>query len=80
LNDLARLEERYRDILFYSRALTVLGDFAIIVFGSEDVSLIRIVNLILGPVCVIVLLGPGFFLSLDLGRGSEEDGGEDGEG
>jgi hypothetical protein len=80
LNDLARLEERYRDVLFYSRALIVLGGFAVIVFGSEDMCLIRIVNLILRPVWVIVLVGRGFFLCLDLGRGSEEDGGEDGEG
>jgi len=43
-------------------------------------SLIRIVNLILRPVWVIVLVGRGFFLCLDPRRGSEEGGGEDGEG
>jgi hypothetical protein len=38
LNDLARLEERYRDVLSYSSALTLLGGFAVKVFGSEDMS------------------------------------------
>jgi hypothetical protein len=80
LNDLARLEERYRDVLFYFSALTAPARFAVIVFGSEDMSLIRIVNLILRPVWVIVLVEPGFFLCLDPGRGSEEDRGEEGEG
>ena len=80
MNDLARLEERYRDVLSYSSALTLLGGFAVKVFGSEDMSLIRIVNLILRPVWVIVLVEPGLFFCLDLGRGSKEDGGEEGEG
>jgi hypothetical protein len=50
------------------------------VFGSEDMSLIRIVNLILRPVWVIGLVEPGFFFCLDPGRGSKEDGGEEEEG